>query len=440
MNRPIVPRADYRLLGCFALLSLCPLLFNWRLFQDLYWFGDEWDQLEQILDHGFWSWVFSFFGENFAPMLKLTWGGGALLSGGHYIGLVIILWIAHAITVFLFGLLLRQNGFRWPGTLLAMVLLGLPHSNLETLGWTIQLITVQGTLFLLAAAIYHGHVHFESAPTHRRHVAWLLTLISAGTFSYVRGVLNGAALALMSLWPDAGWSSKWWPQWRPRVIAAGWCFIPAVVLTLLILIFAQGNHQKIDGPADALSRMLEYAFWYFSLNPFFRLLEWDSWGWRTTWLFFVLKAIVLVWAWRLAAPRQRRILIVLIAFDLGTALLLGIGRYHTGLPSANSSRYQYTALVCTLPFVAVLLDRLFVFLTRWRRAEVVVAAVLALTTGLALALQWRAHMEIWSGWRGREPRHLLTEHPSPPAEGAVPGIPLMTTERAKRVIEHYDLQ
>ena len=35
-----------------GLLALAPLFWCWLDFRDLYWFGDEWDQLDQIARHG----------------------------------------------------------------------------------------------------------------------------------------------------------------------------------------------------------------------------------------------------------------------------------------------------------------------------------------------------------------------------------------------------
>ena len=51
---------DRRGLWLLAALTFAPLGWCGRDFGDLFWFGDEWDQLDQISRHGFWTWTIGF--------------------------------------------------------------------------------------------------------------------------------------------------------------------------------------------------------------------------------------------------------------------------------------------------------------------------------------------------------------------------------------------
>jgi hypothetical protein len=430
-------RRESLLLLAFGGLALVPLFWNLSLFKDLFPFGDEWDQLDQINQHGFWSWVISFFGENFAPLFKLTWGTGLLLGGGSYFVLVVICWLVHAANVVLLGRWLRQTGFGWAGTLFAMAVLGLTVANLETLAWTVQLLTLQGMALFLAAAIHLEKLRQVGAPARPTAVAALVGLILASTLSFVRGILTGGALAAAQLWPMFGSAQ---PPLARRWRLAAICLLPSVAIAVLILLFTGGNQQPAPaGSGGVAVAAPAYALWYFSLNPFHRLLEVDSWGWRTCALLAAGKLALLSWAFGQATPAQRRLLVTVLAFDLGTAALLGIGRYHTGLETAHSSRYQYTSLICTLPFLAVWIDA---WLARWvrsNRSQLIAGILLALLAGAFVSRHWAAEMQAWSGWRGRDPRRLLEQHAGPADERIVPGIPAMPADRAKELIKRYNL-
>ena len=48
---------EWRLLVFAGLVSLLPYVLNRGLFSRLYWFGDEFDLIDQIDRLGFWRWV-----------------------------------------------------------------------------------------------------------------------------------------------------------------------------------------------------------------------------------------------------------------------------------------------------------------------------------------------------------------------------------------------
>jgi hypothetical protein len=128
----------------------------------------------------------------------------------------------------------------------------------------------------------------------------------------------------------------------------------------------------------------------------------------------------------------------MVAFDLGNAVLLGIGRYHTGLLATVGSRYQYASLLGIAPAAG------FWLAWHWERLPVSAAARrLSFAVVLALAAycmcrQWSAGLDVFTATRGSDSRRLLLvdKDPSP---NSVPGIPFLPMDRAKALIAKYDL-
>ena len=155
MTTPPAPRAParLRLIALCAAASLLPLLLLHGQFQRLYWFGDEWDLLLDLKEGGFWPWVATAYGENFAPLFKLLWGGALLLGGGNYAMIITLCWLNHALAVLLLGVLLSRAGWGRPGCALALLVFGLSTTNLEVLGWSMEWAVVLSATFLLAGAL-----------------------------------------------------------------------------------------------------------------------------------------------------------------------------------------------------------------------------------------------------------------------------------------------
>jgi hypothetical protein len=422
-------------LALLAAGALLPLLWCQADFRALFWFGDEWDQLDQIATHGFGRWMFGFFGENFAPIFKLVWGSVALGSGGSYFALIVTAWLAHAIAVGLFGRWLRIAGFGGTGTAVAMIGFGYTTINVETLGWAVQLITILGMLFFLAAGAWQQSRGPEGSWSNRALLG-LALLAALSSFSFVRGALTG--LALVSATASAAWEQRHRTRdWTTRGKVAVACLLPGLISAALIAKYAGGNHQHLA--AAGWRPPVEYAAWYFLLNPVHRFLDVSTWGPHTTFVLGLGKIALLVAGWRLATIAQRRLLVPLLVFDLGNAALLGLGRHHTGLLTTTGSRYQYVALIATLPFVAVLIDAAIARVKANRPlTALIVAGATCGVSWLALA-GWPATMKSWADWRGRQGRQILLKDANPPATGAVPGIDFIPTAKARELIERYHL-
>jgi hypothetical protein len=411
-----------------GLVALLPLAAYRDDFRTLFWFGDDWDQLDQIARLGFWTWTGRVFAENFVPLFKLAWGGLVVAGHGGYFAMILALWLTHAVNVALLGRLLRQEGFGWTSTSLTLAGFGLASVNIETLGWSIQWSAVLSTTFFLLAALWHG----RSADAGQRDLRWfgvLSALVAASALTFSRGVLTGFSLALASLLLARG----------SRLKGVVCCAVPALAVALVIYLCASGNqHDFVHG--HKLGAMSQFALWYFSLNPLHWLLDMDSWGPRTTILLGLAKAALIVWALLQASARQRRLLGLFLVFEIGNSVLLGIGRYHTGLEATISPRYHYDALLCTLPFaglaVEAFLRRRFARLPGARRA---VACALVVAAALWVSRDWGRTARDFCDSRGRATRDLIFRQPRPPAEGAIPGIPFLPTARAKELVEIFHL-
>ncbi|HEX2099849.1 MAG TPA: hypothetical protein VHF69_04245 [Candidatus Synoicihabitans sp.] len=419
-------------------VALLPVIVLHDAFARLFWFGDEWDLLEQIWRVGFWSWTWQAFAENFVPLFKLLWYGLVVAGNGDYRVMIAALWLTHAVNVALFGLLLRESGFGRVTASGCMLVFGLTPTNLETLGWSVQWSAVLATTFFLWAGWWQMRHFSTDHRWHWRNHLVLFALSAASALCFSRGVLTGAALAVIALWPV---SRNWLHQAAPRLRTAAVCLAPGIAVAALIYLTQPGGNHRQLGGADRLLQMLEYAGWYFGMNPLHRLLHIDAWGWRTTTLIAALKLALIGWClWR-SSGLTRRALALLLVWDLGNALLLGLGRYHTGLETAHSSRYQYSSLLATLPFAAWWIDERVAKLTSsgWRFLRPALGAALLLGVTLFVVRDWRSEADGFTQHRGHYTRHLLFHDPNPPAMGAVPGIGYLSTQRAKELIRRYNL-
>jgi hypothetical protein len=344
------------------------------MFTRLFLFGDEFDLIDQIDRLGFWTWIWTPFAENFVPLFKVLWGGGLFLFGGSYAALIAVTWLTHALNVVLLGRLMRTCGASWGAVLVAQVTFGLASSNWETLAWSVQWSAMLAAAFMLLAL-----ESFFSRPFVRGPIAWA----AASALSFSRGVLTGALLAGASL----AWSElKPVSTPRRRTVFAASFLLPAVLVGIVITVMVPSSnlgHMERHWGDAAL-----FGAWYYLVNPAHYLFRIGSFAPKTVMLMGALKVALMAWSIARSSGRLRALFIVLLAFDLGNAVLLGIGRYQTGLPMAASSRYQYASLIACMPAAS------FWFARQWERLPAPPAArafgFYLLLAGAAAALwhQW----------------------------------------------------
>jgi hypothetical protein len=427
-------RSDHLLPYAVGVIVLFPMIIWYRDFSQLFWFGDDWDLLDQIQHVGFWHWTWQVFAENFEPLFKTLWGGCAYLFHGSYFCMIAVMWLTHAINTVLFGRLLRGHDFPWLAVLSAQIIFGLTPANLETLGWSVQWSAVLATTFLLLALEWQGR-----AQPQVRKFSWslhvpLVAYCAASALSFSRGVLTGVIASLAVFWPEASGNPRLWLR---RSLAALLCLLPAVSTALLIAMYASGNQQHLSG--HILIRTSVYGFWFFCLNPLYRLLEMDSWGLRTVHLLGGLKLALILWGLACHGGRRRKLLALLLAFDLGNCALVGLGRYHTGLGTTISSRYQYGSLLCLAPFIGLWLNHMLSKIPLYLRFPRFAAIATLVILTVYISHRWPQEIRDFSSTRGTDTRRILTQDAHPPPMGAVPGIPFLSTDRAKELIQIYHL-
>jgi hypothetical protein len=394
-------------------MAMVPFLVCLASFRKLFWFGDEWDQIDQIQSEGLWHWTWAVFAENFVPLFKLLWAAAIFAGHGSYLFLLTALWLTHALNVFLFAFVLHRSGIRAPAAAPALALAALPATNVETLGWSIQWSPILAFTSFLAAAL--ALVTLAQRGPSRGTVAGLFlgSLLSALCFS--RGVLSGTSLAFVCA------TSSFGKRWT----AAAASLAPALAVAAVIASQTQGNHRQLD--AAAIFAAAQFGLRFFLCNPIQPLLA------MPVWLAGAIKIAAFIAALRLARGTERTLVSLFVVLDLSNAALVGLGRYHTGLAAAIASRYQYAPLFCVAVALAIVAQRL---LERGRRPGLTLLAGSAVVIAVAVAWPWRSALRTWSEWRGMEIRRAL--HDNPP-DSSIPYAPGLSISRCRALAARLNL-
>lgn len=416
-----------------GLTALMPFLIWQGEFRKLFWFGDGYFLLDQLAAMGFQDWTLKVFAENFVPIFKLLWGGGVLLFDGSYQAMLWLLWLTHALNCAVFARWLQRAGFSRTTSAISTGIFALAPTNLETLGWSVQWSAVLATSFMLIALWWFEKNRHLSARWSWKQVLPLIMLSTASACSFSRGVLTGGVLAACFLLPVL--ASRRWSALPIRMPAAMLCLAPAIGVALVIMSAASGNHQHLEGHWIAV---MQFAASYFFLNPFYAPLADGPVPPALLLLFGGIKMGVIIGGLRCAQGRIRHILWLLLIYDLGNALLLGVGRYHTGFLAAMSSRYQYSSLLATMPFVALLLECALHLITAPNLRRKALIAITTCFTLICLA-GWSRELSSFTSWRGSELRELMQAPATSDPEVRVPGLEYMHIERAKALQRAFNL-
>lgn len=413
--------------------ALAPFLIWYVEFRKLFWFGDGLFLLDQLAEMGMREWSTRVFAENFVPLFKLLWGGAAVGFHGSYLAMLWLLWLTHALNTAMFARLLGRVGLGGFAVAAAALVFALTPINLETLGWSVQWSAVLATSFLLLALVWA-----EARRDDPRPFCWSLTIplmlfTAASACCFSRGVLTGGVLAATLLLPAL--FARDWRFASRRLLAAALILLPAIVVALLIELNSSGNHHHLAGHGAAI---LQFAATYFLLNPFFSWVTAGPTAPAALVVLAIVKVAVLAGGFRLARGRARHLLLLLLIYDLGNAVLIGVGRYHTGFLAALSSRYQYSSLLATLPFAAVLIE------AGWQRMTAPVLRRRVAAAGLVALVVWclagwPAELRDFTDWRGTRLRALLAEPATADPAARVPALDFMHVERAKALQRAYHL-
>ncbi|HEY4988330.1 MAG TPA: hypothetical protein VII09_00910 [Opitutaceae bacterium] len=415
---------DRWILAASGFMAMAPYVLHHAQFARLYWFGDEFDLIDRIDVLGFWKWTWLVFAENFVPLFKILWGGAVLVLGGSYGAMITLVWLTHACNVMLLGRLMRTCGLAWGAVLLAQIVFALTSANLETLGWSVQWSAVLAVTFMFLALNGLFRSRLSWAPA-----GWA----AASALSFSRGVITGLLLALGALWPGRDGLGGRLPR---RLAFAAACAVPSVVVGALIALLApSGNQGHMAGHwGDAAV----FGSWYYCLNPGLRLLGVESWGPRTVVAMGLVKFALMAWTLARSRGRTRLFFLILFAFDLANAALLGIGRYHTGLGAAVSSRYQYASLIGIMPAAGFLLSEACGRIPGPRALRGAALACLLGLAALGAYRGWSDALEPFTTTRGTDSRSLLLSD-QPGGANPVPGFPGFSIVRTRALIAKYHL-
>ena len=417
-----------------ALLALAPFLLWHGQFAELFWFGDDFSLVDGIAQSGMWRWIFEFFTESCMSVFKLLWGGALFAFGGSYTAIICLLWLTHVANTLLLGRLLLRAGFPWIAALFAQLVFALTAGNIETLGWSIQWSALLATLFLLLALLWlENRAENDAAWSWRVHVP-LAFFAAASACSFARGVLTGGVIAVALLSPAL--LLRDWRSALRRLPAAVFCLLPAIAIASAILIVPQGNQHALGGHLLAIAR---FASTFLFLSPWHQLLGIQEITPVSALLVAALKIALVAGGISVARGRVRMLLVALLVFDVGNAVMLGIGRYHTGAENGLCQRYLYSSLLASLPFAGLLFAHVAArFVPRALPRRIAATVLLALLSWHLLA-GWPEALAPFVAWRGTEMRQLMQAPHTNDPKATVPALDYMHIERAKALQRAYDL-
>jgi hypothetical protein len=393
-----------------GLASLLPHVVFSHSFQQLYFFHDDWELLDGAARSNLWEWLFQpFLGESIIPVFKLLWLGAIHLFGGSYFAMICLLWATHVAICLLLGWLLARFGVPPAGIAFAVLTFGLAWSNIETLGWSMQWCSQLALLVFLVA--WHWLLRILEGG---RGIAGYALCLLVSALSSSRGILSGMLLALFVLLSPAARKRK------TLLCAVSIAPTALVSLAMYFLVVRHGSHSD-------LTAALSYGAHCFLLNPLYHLLSIPkkTVGMPALLIYGFLKIAVILWAMWKADARLRQLLLVLVALDLAVAAALGVARFHMGIDTTVSSRYQYLSLFSFGPMAGSLVAR---------SRRLIQAAVLLVWIPV-LVYPWKRHAPRWAGWRGVEIRDRLATVPD--SSRFDPSS--LTAGRARELVERYHL-
>ncbi len=420
-SQPARPRRTDKVVLLAACASFLPLLLQWRQFRALFWYQDDWDLLDSLDRHGIIRWIQQPFAENLAPVFKLVWYAVVRGAGGGYTTMICSLWICHAANVSAFYVLLRRVGLSRSSALISALTVAVSWTNLETLGWSPQLSQLLCSFFLLSAV--HGMLNYMERG---RHLILPACLALASALCFARGMLAGF---LMLLWLVL--ARRHHPTrlqlWKPGVALLG---PTAAVLAAHYIAFMRFSGKSIT----AVIAMAEFAGSYLLLNPLYMLISYPGrrLGLAALLILGGIKISTQLYALVRSEGLIRSLLQTLLAFDIGNAILLGIGRYQTGWGMAASSRYQYVSLLCFAPFLVIAVAQV---LARLRRGRLGTAALASACWLSILVVPWPRKIDQWVQWRGYDVRAQLAE--TAPRHGVA--LSNLTLSRTEELIRAFHL-
>ena len=349
------------------------------------------------------------------------------MFGGSYISLLTLCWANHALNVALVARIAHRLGCQTGMAFLAAVCFGMSPLNYETLGWSVQWSAVLSLSFFLVSLL----ILVPASPS-AAFPSWRVTFLAAACalaspLCFTRGVLVGPVLAVVAL------SLTTAQPWFIRGLKASVLMLPSLAIAAVVARSTSGNHPHLP---SVWLQIVTFAVHYFGESPLRTAFSPASLSTTSAVVLVGARLAISLAAWALAPVRLRPMVSALVFFELGNALLLGIGRYHTGIPAAGSSRYQYSALCCFIPLLALLANSGLRALPNRMVPFAVALAFLGLSW--SAIREWSPSMQSWRSWRGAELRAALNTPDFPP-EQHFTRLPWMTNQRARELVRRFSL-
>ncbi len=418
----------------FPLLSFLPLYRYWDSFSKFFYQGDEWDQLHQIESNGYFVWLFSFFGENFVPVFKLVWGSLLFLSDGNYHVFIFVSFSAHGVLVLLLGYLLRLWGFGLFSILFAQLVLALNYTNIELLSQSIQVSNLLSYGFLLLLLIFFFKPWLERRDYSTRLCLFLGILSALGALTFARGVLNGVVVAalggILFFVGD--------PDNRRLLRPAKYILIPSLIVGLILVIGSYFNGSAFAGSGTDGASIKTHFLYQIALNPWYQQIRDLPIRSSQAILLFELNLLVIFLALKWAKDFQRILILQLLVFFVGNAMVLAVGRNHLQLEHVAGWRYQYGVLLVFAPLSGLVLEK-FISRKPFRFLPLVSSFLILGFCGNWVFDHWKYYVPVWSEERGQHIR-VSIENEDLADEGTdISRFEGVSNQRARELVKHFNL-
>ncbi len=431
----VVKRIPVAWIIAAPLAGFIPLWLYWDDFSKFFYQGVEWDQLNRIEADGLFIWVFSFFGENFAPVFKLFWAGLLFAGSGNYHIFVFGSFALHVVVVFLFGYLLRQWGFGGFVIVFSQMVLAVNYTHIEILAQSIQVSNFLSYGFLLALVIFFFRPWLEGGSYSTKLCVCLCVLSSLGALSFVRGVLNGIvvgviAVALYFLGDPAN---------RKLLRPAKYVVVPSIVVGLIVAMGIFYNQTAFRSDGAGFSRFLDHFLFQITLNPWYQQLRNLSLTGGQSLLLLELSAVVICFAVYFATDFQKNLFLLLLLFFLGNGFFTALGRSHLSLDHTVAWRYQYGCLIVFVPLVATVIERILRSVP-FRFMPVTAGVLVIWWTSLWVFDHWKYHIPTWAEERGTKIRASTTASMTDLEAHTISTLEAVNDERALELIKAFNLR
>jgi hypothetical protein len=259
--------------------------------------------------------------------------------------------------------------------------------------------------------------------------------------THARGVAAGPAFAAQAVF-DTSTGTRTATRWLRGILF----LVPSFIAGAIIILFSPNDHSNVLSQGNVMLSSIFFSVWYLVGNPFVPLLHVDG----RTWTFVdfnvpelialgVLKIAIAIAAVKWSTGKRRTSMIALIAMELTTAALMGVGRGAGDAVMSMSPRYQYGSLICNLPLLLAAGAGLLEKFRLPRKALCTFLSGSVVAISLLNLFLWKKILPPWVQWRGDGTRGVLNSQTNPQGRD-LPGADFLTNENARELKKFYDLR